>query len=193
MIPAKKKLAVFASGGGSNTLNILGYFRNKNIAEITVLISNKKSAGILSNSQVSHVPKKVISRSEFYETDSVTKYLIQNHIDLIILAGFLWKIPDSLIKAFPNKIINIHPALLPKFGGKGMYGMHVHRAVFESGDVKSGMTIHYINERYDEGEMIFQATCDIADAGSPEEVASRVLRLEHKYYPQIIEQVLFQN
>ena len=193
MNSATKKLAVFASGGGSNTLKILDYFQNKNIAEITVLVSNKKSAGILSNTRVSHIPKKVISRSEFYETGSLINYLIQNQIDLIILAGFLWKIPDTLIQAFPNKIINIHPALLPKFGGKGMYGMHVHRAVFKSGDLKSGMTIHYVNERYDEGEMIFQASCDISDAGSAEEVASRVLRLEHKYYPQLIEQMLFQD
>ena len=186
-----KKIAVFVSGTGSNTLKIFEYFKNKEIVEIALIVSNKKSAGILSNKIVISIPKRIVSRTEFYDTNKLSTELQNQNIDLIVLAGFLWKIPDYLIHEFPNKIINIHPALLPKYGGKGMYGSHVHRAVFESSDTHSGMSIHFVNEFYDEGELIFQATCDVSDAKNPEEIAERVLALEHKYYPQIIEQVLF--
>jgi phosphoribosylglycinamide formyltransferase-1 len=186
-----KKIVIFASGGGSNTIKIFEHFEQKSIAEISLIVSNKASAGILTNAVVVNIPKLVINRRDFYESTQLAETLLSNEIDLIVLAGFLWKIPPYLIDAFPNKIINIHPALLPKYGGKGMYGMHVHQAVFNHKDHTSGMTIHYVNEQYDEGSIIFQATCDVSEADSAKEIARRVLVLEHQYYPQIVEQVLF--
>lgn len=185
-----KKIAIFASGSGSNTIKIVEYFKQKSFVEISFIVSNKKSAGILSNPIVSHIPQVVVGRHYFYETEQLADILKKNEIDLIVLAGFLWKIPTYLIEKFSNKIINIHPALLPKYGGKGMYGLNVHQAVFNKKDTLSGMTIHFVNEHYDEGAIIFQATCDVSDADSAEEIGRRVLVLEHMYYAQIVEQVL---
>ena len=180
-----KNIAVFASGGGSNTIQLIDYFKGKSVANISLIVSNKKTAGILSNPTVAHLPKIVFNRSEFHDSEYVLDSIRSHDIDFIVLAGFLWKIPNYLIEAFPNNIINIHPALLPSYGGKGMFGMHVHRAVYNNKESQSGMTIHYVNSQYDAGAIIFQATCDVRDADSPEEVASRVLLLEHTYYGQI--------
>ena len=185
-----KRIAVFASGTGSNTIKLAAHFEDKAIAEIALIASNKNTAGILSNSVVGEIPKLVFDRTYFYSTQQILKKLEHHQIDFIVLAGFLWKIPDYLIKAYPNKIINIHPALLPSYGGKGMYGMNVHEAVFQNKEKQSGMTIHFVNEQYDEGAIIFQSNCDISDAASADEIARRVLVLEHKYYAQVVEQVI---
>lgn len=186
----KKNIAVFASGTGSNTIKLLEHFDQKAFAAITLIVSNKKDAGILSNTFAEDIPKLVIQRDDFYTTDTVLNKLHNHEIDFIVLAGFLWKIPSNLIKAFPNKIINIHPALLPKYGGKGMYGMNVHRAVYKNQEAISGMTIHYVNEYYDEGAIIFQSSCDVSDVMSPEEIGRRVLVLEHQYFAPVVEQEL---
>ncbi len=184
------KIAVFASGTGSNALKIIDYFRDKQYADIALIVSNKSTAGIISNPAAGHIPKLIITRHDFYKTNDLLSYLREHGITFIVLAGFLWKIPEYLIHSYPGKIINIHPALLPKYGGKGMYGNHVHEAVFANEEKQSGMTIHFVNENYDEGAIIFQSECDIQDASTPTEIARRVLILEHKYYAQIIDQVL---
>lgn len=155
-----------------------------------MVLSNKKKAGVLDIAQEHHIASTVFNRTEFYESDTVVNLLKSEQIDLIVLAGFLWLIPASLIKAFPRKIINIHPALLPKFGGKGMYGMHVHRAVKANSEKESGITIHYVNEAYDEGQIIFQKSVDLDAEDSAEMIRSKVLQLEHAYFPKTIEGVL---
>jgi len=188
-----KRIALFASGTGSNCIKIHRHFQNIDAVDIVLIVSNKKDAGILNNPEVKDIPKRVVSRKDFYETNSFVDEMTALNLDLIVLAGFLWKIPEHLIVTFPNKIINIHPALLPKYGGKGMYGKHVHQAVFDAKEKESGMTVHFVNEYYDEGKHIFQATCDVSDVKSPDEIAKRVLRIEHKYYPQVIEEVLFKT
>lgn len=187
----KKRIAIFASGRGSNANAIHEYFLDKNIVDIACIVSNKSDAGILSNPIFKNTPKIIVDKSSWKTSSELIQSLNEISVDLIVLAGFLWKIPASLIEAFPNKIVNIHPALLPNYGGKGMYGMHVHEAVFNSDDTQSGMTIHFVNENYDEGAIIFQSTCDIKDAQDAQTVASRVLRLEHQYFARVIEQVLF--
>lgn len=184
-----KKIAIFASGSGSNAREIIKYFSDKPEIEVSIIISNRKSAGVLQIAKASGILSKVVSRTEFYDDQTDIMDALAG-IDLIVLAGFLWMIPPYLIQAFPQRIINIHPALLPQYGGAGMYGIHVHRAVKESGDPISGMTIHYVNEKYDEGRHIFQAQCSIDDEDTPEEIASKVLKLEHTYFAPIIESIL---
>lgn len=186
-----KRIAIFASGRGSNANAIHDYFSDKHIVEITCIVSNKPNAGILENPNFEHTQKIIVDRDSWKNPQSLIEKLTAADIDLIVLAGFLWKIPAVLVTAFPNKIINIHPALLPKYGGKGMYGMHVHEAVLAAGESQSGMTIHYVNEHYDEGATIFQSTCDISDATDAHTIASRVLGLEHQYFARVVEQVLF--
>lgn len=188
----QKNIAIFASGGGSNALKIMEYFQNSTVGKVVLLVGNKKEMGAYEKAQKFSVPFVTLDKSNFYENDETVKMLQSFHIDLIVLAGFLWLIPESLIKAFPKRIINIHPALLPAFGGKGMYGHHVHEAVCKAGETKSGMTIHYVNENFDEGEVIFQAECQLEANETPESIAEKVLALEHRYYPPIVEKVLNQ-
>ena len=183
-----KKIALFASGSGTNVQNIVEYFsENKSITVDSVWTNNPK-AYVLERAKKHQIDSFVFSRDEFRNTNKVVNVLKEREIDLVVLAGFLWLIPDNLIQNF--RIINIHPALLPKYGGKGMYGMNVHRSVVENGDKESGITIHNVNEKYDEGKILFQAKTDVKPNDTPEEVAQKVHELEYKYFPSVIEQVL---
>ena len=182
-----KKLAIFASGSGSNAENIIHHFSENSEVVIPVIISNKKDAYVHERARNLGVPSFSFSKKEFEETELIINTLKEYEIDWIILAGFLLKVPENLLKAFPDRIINIHPALLPKFGGKGMYGSHVHEAVVAAKEIQSGITIHYVNEQYDEGEIIFQATCDVLPTDTADDVAEKVHALEYEHFPKMIE------
>lgn len=186
----KKYIAIFASGSGSNAENIIRYFEKSDFIEVALVLSNRKDAFVLERARQLNIPYYIFSKEEWAEGDCILPVLAQHRISLIVLAGFLLKISVPFLRAYPNRIINIHPALLPKFGGKGMYGDKVHQAVLDSGDQESGITIHYINERYDEGNIIFQSTCPISTNDTVEKVAAKVHELEYRHYPLIIEQVL---
>lgn len=185
-----KKIAIFASGTGSNANRIIEHLKASSLAQVTLVLSNNKDAGVLDIAKSFGIPTMVIDRNTFYKTNSLLGVFAKKSIDLIVLAGFLWLVPSYLINAFPNKIINIHPALLPKYGGKGMYGMHIHRAVQAAKEQETGITIHYVNEKYDEGAIIFQKECTIFPEDTAEKIAQRVLILEHKHFPIIIEMLL---
>ena len=180
------KIALFASGSGSNAENIVNYFSTNPNFEFPVIISNKKDAFVHERAKKINIPSLTFSREEFLTGEKILNYLHENKIEAIVLAGFLLKVPTALIDAFPNKIINIHPALLPKYGGKGMYGHHVHEAVAAAGEKESGITIHYVNTHYDEGNIIFQAKCPVLPTDTPDMIAEKVHALEHEYYPKII-------
>ena len=188
-----KRIAIFASGSGTNTEKIIDYFKEKENIEVALVLSNRPDAGVLKIAEKNEVPILIIEKKVFYETDDIVKHLIRFNIDFIVLAGFLWMIPENLIAAFKNKMINIHPALLPKYGGKGMYGVNVHKAVIASGEKETGISIHHINEYYDEGQIIFQARCEIEKEDTPETIAKKVQALEHKYFPMIIEEIILKN
>jgi phosphoribosylglycinamide formyltransferase-1 len=186
-----KKMAVFASGAGSNTQKIIDYFSDKTKnAVVSLIASNKQAAGVLDIAKRENIETLFIEKERFFRGDGFVPELKSREIDLIVLAGFLWKIPVHLIEAYPRKIINIHPALLPKFGGKGMYGNFVHEAVLEGGEKESGITIHYVDEHYDHGAIIFQASCSIAPNESAATLSRKIHLLEHRHYPEVIEQVL---
>lgn len=196
-----KKIAIFASGTGSNAQKIIeGPFRTspascwggekKRPFEVALIVSNKPDAGVLKIARAHHIPSLIIEKEKFFRSNVYVELLKEKPIDLIVLAGFLWKIPDSLIKAFPNSIINIHPALLPKYGGKGMYGDKVHQAVIKSGDEESGITIHYVDEHYDNGDIIFQVKCPVMASDTAESLAARIHQLEYANYPKVIEELL---
>lgn len=185
-----KNIAIFASGSGTNAENIARYFSNSETIKVAVVLSNNKNAGVHARMEKLNIPSVSFTHEEFIEGTAVLAKLAEYDTVLIVLAGFMNKISDTLLKAYPNKIINIHPALLPKHGGKGMYGMHVHEAVVAAGEKESGITIHYINENYDEGAVIFQATCPVLPTDTPEEVATKVHALEYAHYPHVIEEVL---
>lgn len=184
------KIAILASGSGSNAENIAKYFKGNKSIEIALIISNKKDAYVHERAKSLHIESVTFSKSDFEETDKVIDCLKNHKIDFIVLAGFLLKVPENILKAYPQKIVNIHPALLPKFGGKGMYGDHVHKAVIEAGEKESGITIHYINENYDEGDIIFQAKCPVDKNDTYEDVAKKVHTLEYMHFPIIIEKIL---
>ena len=181
------KLALFASGSGSNAENIVTYFAGNNNFAFSLIISNKAGAFVHERAKKLNIPSLTFSREEFSDGKAILELLRKEEIDYIILAGFLLKIPQAIIDAYPDRIINIHPALLPKFGGKGMYGSRVHQAVIASHEKESGITIHYINERYDEGNTIFQATCPVLPTDTPDTLAIRVHQLEYEYFPRVIE------
>ncbi|MDE3236961.1 MAG: phosphoribosylglycinamide formyltransferase [Bacteroidota bacterium] len=183
-------IAIFASGAGSNAQKIIEHFRENKTIHVGLIVCNKPGAGVLKIAADNAIPVLLIEKERFFRGDAYVPEMNLHEIGFIVLAGFLWKIPDALIRAFPNKIINIHPALLPKYGGKGMYGMHVHEAVIASGDTESGITIHYVNEKYDDGEAIFQATCTIEPIDTPELLAQKIHRLEHQYFPAIVEKCI---
>lgn len=185
-----KNIAIFASGNGTNAEKIINYLKDKNKVRVALVVSNKKDAYVLTRAKDYGIPTLVLTREKFYDTQEIVSNLNAYNIDLIVLAGFLWLVPDYLIRAFPEKMVNIHPALLPKFGGKGMYGKYVHQAVIDAGEKESGITIHYVNERYDEGEIIFQARCEIAENDTPETLAERIHQIEHRNYPMVIERLL---
>lgn len=184
-----KKIAILASGSGSNAEEIIKYFQHSKKGKVVLIGSNKKDAFVLERAKKFEVPAFTFDRTEL-EAGELTKKLMEEGIDFVVLAGFLLKLPDQLIQAFPNKIINIHPALLPKYGGKGMYGMKVHETVKDSGDKETGITIHLVNEHYDEGKIIFQAAVPIDLEDSPEQIAQKVHQLEYKYFPNVIESLL---
>ena len=182
-------IAIFASGAGSNAQKIIDHFKNSDVVKISLIVCNKPGAGVLAIAAKENIPVLIIEKEKFFHGNAYTDELKEKKIDFIVLAGFLWKIPDRLIKAFPRKIINIHPALLPKFGGKGMYGNFVHEAVINAGEIESGITIHYVDEHYDNGDTIFQARCAVLESDTPESLAQRIHLLEHAHYPAIIEQL----
>ena len=186
----KKNIAIFASGSGSNAENIIRYFQKNDSAQVSLVLSNKSDAYALERARRLGVSSYVFPKEDWIAGDEILAVLQEHRIDFVVLAGFLVRVPDLLLHAYPDKIINIHPALLPKYGGKGMYGDRVHEAVVAAGEKESGITIHYINERYDEGNTIFQATCPVLPTDSPEDVAKKVHALEYEYFPRIIEQVL---
>lgn len=187
------KMAILASGSGTNAENIIHYFRDNRLVEVALVVSNKKDAFVLERAARLNVPTAVFSKQEFEEGDAILSLLKNDEIGFIVLAGFLLRVPDILLTAYPDKIINIHPALLPKFGGKGMYGDRVHGAVVAAGETESGITIHYINEHYDSGSIIFQAKCPVLVTDAPHDVATKVHALEYKYFPRIIEEVIRKN
>jgi phosphoribosylglycinamide formyltransferase-1 len=187
----KKNIAIFASGEGTNAQRIIDYFKDSAAFRVSIVVSNKPDAPVLKRAEMAGIPFHVINnKAEFYDTRQTINILKTVKTDLIVLAGFLWMIPDNLIKAFPDRIINIHPALLPKFGGKGMYGMNVHKAVITAGENESGISIHYVNEHYDEGKIISQHKCEITKSDTPESLAQKIQQLEHEFFPQIIETIL---
>ena len=186
----KKRIVILASGRGSNAAAILEHFKTFNNIEAVLIASNNKNAGVFDLCEEYDIESMVFDRTMLYKQNVVLDKLIALNPDLIILAGFLWLIPEVIVQKFPNKIINIHPALLPKYGGKGMYGMKVHEAVKNAGDRESGITIHYVDEHYDEGSHILQATCPLDGKESPGEIASKVLKLEHFYFPRVVEKLL---
>ncbi|PLX10745.1 MAG: phosphoribosylglycinamide formyltransferase [Marinilabiliales bacterium] len=182
-----KRIAVFASGNGTNAQRIAEYFKNNKDIEISLILSNKPGAGVLERAEKLGIKSFVFNKNDFKKGQEVDVLLQQYGIDFIVLAGFLWLVPAFLIDKFPNKIINIHPALLPKYGGKGMYGMNVHRAVIENNEKESGISIHYVNNKYDEGQIIFQAKFDIDKGETPDSLANKIHKLEYEHFPKIIE------
>ncbi|MDQ2179741.1 phosphoribosylglycinamide formyltransferase [Marinifilum sp. D714] len=185
-----KKIALFASGSGTNVENIALYFKNNSNVEIACVLTNNPNAFVLNRAEKLKLPSFVFSRSDFKETSKVVDYLKEKQVDLIVLAGFLWLIPTNVLQEFSGRIINIHPALLPKYGGKGMYGMNVHKSVVENQETESGITIHMVSEKYDEGEIVFQAKCSVEPNDTAEDVANKVHKLEYEHFPKIIEQLL---
>ena len=183
------KIALFASGSGSNAENIVHYFSQNSNFSFPLIISNKSDAFIHIRAKKLKIPSFTFSREDFTDGEKILFLLKEYNIDCIVLAGFLLKIPQLLIHAFPDKIINIHPALLPKHGGKGMYGMRVHEAVAEANDTESGITIHYVNSNYDEGSIILQVTCQVDPSDTPEMIAEKVHALEYEHFPKVIEDI----
>lgn len=184
------RIAIFASGAGTNAREIFKYFQKSDEIHVVAVFSNKAGAGVLNVADEYNAAKVIFGKNDLLSPQGILDQLKAHQVEWIILAGFLWKVPDELIRAYPNRIINIHPALLPKFGGKGMYGMHVHQAVKEAGEDKSGITIHYVNEHYDEGGIIAQKETALTPDDSPESIAQKVQELEHFWFPRIIEQVV---
>jgi len=183
-----KRIALFASGSGSNVENIICYFADSRELLFPVIISNRPDAPVHERAKKYNIPSYCFKKSDF-ENGEVLKLLQEKSIDFIVLAGFLLKVPENLLNAYPDRIINIHPALLPKFGGKGMYGPYVHEAVVASGEKETGITIHYVNENYDEGQIIFQAKCPVLPTDSPDDVAAKVHALEYEHFPRVIGEV----
>ena len=185
-----KRIAIFASGSGTNAQKIIEHFMDSQDIEVSLVLSNKPDAYVLERASKLNVASYVTDRQLFYETDQVHDILLDIGIDLIVLAGFLWLVPANLLKTWEGRIVNIHPALLPKFGGKGMYGDRVHKAVMAAGEKETGISIHYVNEVYDDGEIIFQEKFEILPDDTPESIAERIHVLEHKHFPVVIEELL---
>ena len=183
-------IAIFASGAGSNAAQIIQHFSSSAKIKIALIVCNKPGAGVLNIAANAGIPSLLIEKEQFFKGDTYLPELQKHPIDFIVMAGFLWKIPKTLINAYPKKIINIHPALLPKYGGKGMFGHHVHEAVINNKETESGITIHFEDELYDHGDIIFQARCPVLADDTPEALAQRIHLLEHEHYPKIIEKIL---
>ncbi len=184
------RIAIFASGTGTNATRFFEYFKNHEKAEISLLLSNNPNAKVLQSAALAGVPTFVFSAGELKNTSKVQEKLREQNIDFIVLAGFMLLIPEDITLDYQNRIVNIHPALLPDFGGKGMYGHHVHKAVIESGRKKSGISIHYVNSIYDDGDIIFRAECKVLDGDTVESLSARIQKLEHEHYPKIVEKLI---
>ncbi len=184
-----KKIIIFASGSGTNAENIIKYFSNTQIAKVVSVFTNNASAKVIDRAKNHQIPVEIFSKNELLERNILQK-VQEIDPDLIVLAGFLLKFPENIIEQYPNKIINIHPALLPNYGGKGMYGMHIHRAIVNNKEKETGISIHYVNENYDEGAIIFQANVALTDEDTPETVAEKIHELEQKHFPEIIHRIL---
>lgn len=187
-----KNIAIFASGSGTNAENIIKYFSTRKTAKVSLIASNRPEAYVLKRAQAHNVKSVFFDRKDFYEKSVVADLLKKDKIDFIVLAGFLWLVPKNILESFKGRIINIHPALLPLYGGKGMYGDIVHKAVISAGDKESGITIHYVNELYDSGDIIFQARCQVEREDTPETLAARIHGLEYRYFPEIIEKLILE-
>jgi len=185
-----KHIVIFASGNGSNAENLIRYFKDSEDYIVSMVVSNNPKAKVLERAKKLNTSAFSFNRMAFYDTNHVLNLLKSSHCDLVVLAGFLWKFPKQIIAEFPNKIINLHPALLPKFGGKGMYGMHVHDAVVAKKENETGITIHYVNENYDEGAIIFQRKCRVDESDTAKDVADKIHNLEMEWFPRIVENIL---
>lgn len=185
-----KNIAIFASGSGTNAQKIMEHFENRTDVKVRLVLVNNPEAGVIQRAEKFNVPVVKFNRQQFSKSNDVVDILVNYQIDLVVLAGFLWLVPSQMVEAFPNKILNIHPALLPKYGGKGMYGDNVHKAVIAAQEKESGITIHYVNEHYDEGTIIAQYTCQINSGDTPDDLATKIHKLEHRYFPQVIEDVI---
>jgi phosphoribosylglycinamide formyltransferase-1 len=186
----EKEIIIFASGKGRNAENIIRYFQSANGIRVIGLLVNNPDAEVVHIAKQYGVPVKVFNRKEFYESDNVLNFLMEKNPEFIVLSGFLWLVPAKIIQAFPRRIINIHPALLPKFGGKGMFGSNVHKQVIDAREKESGITIHYVDESYDAGDVIFQKKCPVNASDTPESLAEKIHTLEIKYFPLVIESLL---
>jgi phosphoribosylglycinamide formyltransferase-1 len=185
-----EKIAIFASGSGTNAQRIIEYFKGHPFIVVDLVLSNNPEAFVLTRAKSSGISSVIFTRKEFYETEKVLTILQERKITFIVLAGFLWLIPGYLLREYADRIVNIHPALLPGYGGKGMYGMRVHESVINSGDKETGITIHRVNERYDEGQIIFQSRCKVEANDTPESLAQKIHALEYQHYPRVIESLL---
>lgn len=185
-----KRIVIFASGSGSNAENLIKFFHNRDNASVIQVLTNNPHAKVLDRCKKLKVSALSFNRIAFTEREDVLNVLKSSKPDLIVLAGFLWKFPENIINAFPNKVINVHPALLPKFGGKGMYGNHVHEAVVANKETETGITIHYVNEHYDDGAIIFQAKCKVEKDDTPQDVAAKIHELEMEHFPKVVEKLL---
>lgn len=185
-----KQIAVFASGAGSNTARIIDHFRHHTTIKIALIVCNKPGAGVLDIAAGKGIPALLIEKERFFRGDAYVKELREKQIGFIVLAGFLWKIPHALIRAYPGRIVNLHPALLPKFGGKGMYGRFVHEAVIAAAESETGITIHYVDEQYDHGQPIYQARVVVEKDDTPDTLAQKVHLLEYEHFPRVIEEVV---
>lgn len=185
-----RNIAIFASGSGTNAENIIRYFSTKSVAKVRLVLSNKAQALVMKRAEALNVPAVFFEHKDFYATSTVLDQLEKHEIDFIVLAGFLWLVPENIIARYNRRIINIHPALLPAYGGKGMYGDIVHKAVIANKDAESGITIHYVNTKYDEGDIIFQSRCKIEPSETPESLAKKVHALEYLHFPRVIEELI---
>lgn len=185
-----RNIAIFASGSGTNAENIIRYFSNKNSAKVSFVLSNKREALVLKRAEALNIPSVFFDHTDFYVSGAVSDYLSAYNIDFIVLAGFLWLVPEKMIEEYKGRIINIHPALLPAYGGKGMYGDAVHKSVIANHEKESGITIHYVNNKYDEGDIIFQARCRLDPDETPESLAKKVHKLEYIHFPRVIEELV---
>lgn len=185
-------VAIFASGTGTNAQQLINHFRNHSYIKIALIVCNKSGAGVLTIAQKENIPSLLIEKEQFFRGNAYVDELKQYKVDFIVLAGFLWKVPLPLVQAFPQRIINIHPALLPNYGGKGMYGRFVHEAVIAAKEKESGISIHYVDELYDHGQLIFQASCTIEAGDTADTLAQKIHALEHEHYPLIVEKVILE-
>ena len=187
-----KRIAIFASGSGTNAENLIRYFRTSETGSVDLVLTNRAGAGVIGRAGSLGVETVVFNREQFYHSEEIKDILIQRGIDFVVLAGFLWLVPENILKAFEGRLVNIHPALLPNYGGKGMYGDRVHEAVIANGDRESGITIHHVNQAYDAGNIIFQARCPVERDDTPGSLAARIHELEYAHFPVIVEQLLHQ-